>query len=602
MRAPRLSLFVAFLGAAGLLRAASFDDRVELLFRPPLGERIALSPDGQRVAYTTQTGGDQSIVIMDIEPPGRKRTLAVEPEKGAAPGEERPPVKLRFLRWATPNRLVYAPVARVVPLPPITDKAGRTTPNPDGPTVISPIMATDADGKQRGVLVDARDFQEAPEEARRSLADFLRTPMEISAKRNEPVRWRMPHLDILGFFPRDRDQLIIGTRGAYSMPLRHLVDIRTGNIQAFGEDWPGPPGEPHVYDWHRLKVVGERQEAAHPAIAWRDDDLAKVQRELAAKFPRRVVELLDWSETRARVLFRVTGGRDPGRFFVWQRPEDVVLEILQCAPWLEAAKLNETRRFEFAAPDGARLTGYLTWPSKPRLTPPPLIVVFPSGFPGHAQPAFDPESQVFADLGFAVARLNHRSVAGVRPEDTATLRAAPDRVAAADARAAVDWIAAQQPSRPFDRQRVAAMGRGFGGYLALRALQIEPSVFRCGLTIDAPLDLRAWHGAGALPAAMTEAETAGGKKFSVLEHVEALSQPVLLLVEPAPRPAIDAATSELRNRLQRLGRIVDRLDLEPGFAAAQPVSRAGVYRKMEEFLHRHLQSYAVKIGPTEVVP
>lgn len=39
--------------------------------------------------------------------------------------------------------------------------------------------------------------------------------------------------------------------------------------------------------------------------------------------------------------------------------------------------------------------------------PTPLLVVFPSGFPVRGQPAGDPEAQIFADLGFAVVRLNH---------------------------------------------------------------------------------------------------------------------------------------------------------------------------------------------------
>src|SRR5204862_2492552 len=107
---------------------------------------------------------------------------------------------------------------------------------------------------------------------------------------------------------------------------------------------------------------------------------------------------------------------------------EVMLEILRRAPWLDAAKLNETRFFECAAPDGARLSGYLTWPAKRMAEPPALLVVFPSGFPGRAQPPFDPEAQVFADRGFAVVRLNHRSVAGVAAKDFTALRAAVDGV------------------------------------------------------------------------------------------------------------------------------------------------------------------------------
>ncbi|MSU23074.1 MAG: hypothetical protein EXS32_04540 [Opitutus sp.] len=600
----------------GLLPAASFDARVETLFRPPLGEMMAISPDGQRVAYTSPADGKLAIVIMNIEHPDRKRTVPVETDRPATGEEEQPPpVQLRFLRWATADRLVYAPVERVLPLPAGTDPTGRSVPNPDGPTILSPIMAVDADGKQRGTVVDARNFQETPADARRSLADLLRTPRQLEVTRHEPIHWRMPHLDILGFHPRDRDQLIIGTRGAYSIPLQHLVDLRVGSIKEFGDAWPVPPGEPQIFDWFRLKVVGERQAGVHPATHWRDEDLARVQRELAAKFPRRIVEILDWSDTHARVLFRVTGGSDPGRVFVFQRLEDLVLEILHLAPWLTAAKLNPTRWFEFDAADGGRLSGYLTWPAKPRLNPPPLLVVFPSGFPGRAQPAFDSEAQVFADLGFAVARLNHRSVGGVNAKDVPALRAAVDRVSVDDARAVIEWIAARNPARPFDHQRVATLGRGFGGYLALRALQLQPMVFRGGIAFDAPLDLQPWLRAQGtdgvtrsttagcdIPVALIEHEGTDWIKLSVLDQAAALTNPVLLLVEPTRNPAIDLATDELRARLSRLGRPPDHFELEPGWSTARPKSRVGAYRKIEEFLNRHLPSYAGKLGPVTEVP
>ena len=240
---------------------------------------------------------------------------------------------------------------------------------------------------------------------------------------------------------------------------------------------------------------------------------------------------------------------------------------------------------------------------------------FPSGFPGRAQPAFDPEAQIFADLGFAVARLNHRSVAGVRAEDHAALRAAVDRMAVDDGRTAIEWLATRYPDRPFDPKRVAALGRGFGGYLALRALQLHAAVFRCGIAIDAPADLRPWlraqSGAGLasaaatgcdIPAALIDHEQMDWKKLSVLDQAEALTNPVLLLVEPLRRPAIDGGMDELGGRLRSLGRTPAQLALDPGFGAAQPAPRIAAYRKIEEFLNMGLNHFAVKIGPTKEVP
>src|SRR5688572_29984835 len=134
---------------------------------------MALSPEGQRLAYTTKKGGDVVIVMISLDHPGVKRTVKLELDRNAAEGEQRAPAQLRFLRWATSSRLVYAPTERIVPLPPIPATNGQLMPNPDGPTIISPIMAMDADGRQHGTLIDARNFQETPAEARRTLADLL---------------------------------------------------------------------------------------------------------------------------------------------------------------------------------------------------------------------------------------------------------------------------------------------------------------------------------------------------------------------------------------------------------------------------------------------
>jgi dipeptidyl aminopeptidase/acylaminoacyl peptidase len=210
--------------------------------------------------------------------------------------------------------------------------------------------------------------------------------------------------------------------------------------------------------------------------------------------------------------------------------------------------------------------------------------------------------------------LNHRCVAGLRPEDEAMLRHGLDRVSIDDARAAVEWLAGLYPAQPFDRKRIVALGRGFGGYLAVRALQLEPATFRCGIAMNAPLDLPTWLRASApasmaapqrvapeIPLHLLDAKSPQATKFSALEECATLKHPLLLLVQPAHNPIIDASTSELRARLQQHGRTADYAELDADFAAGHPKSRAVVYRRIEEFLHVNLNDYAVRIGPAKEV-
>lgn len=590
--------------------AAPFDDRVAALFRPPLAEQMALSPDGHRVAYTTQVGKDLVIMIMNVEYSGPKLPVIVDEERSVAFSQDKERAQLRFLKWATVDRLVFSPTEHIVDLPSIALPTSGSGPEPSDRMIYSPIMAVDADGGNPKVLIDANEFAFYPPEPSRAGGG------DGTSFSPQPTRQISRHLDIVGFAPDNREELLIEARGIRRQveTERYSLNIRTGKYRSV--DLSARPKAPpaQIVDEYRREVVGQRKNDVRPVIAWRDTSLAEIQRELERKFPRRTVEIVEWCEDRTRVLTRVTGGSDPGRVFVYQRPENLVLEIFRRAPWLNSGNLHDTRFFEFDAPDGAHLSGYLTWPDRPRLRPPPLLVCFPTGFPGRAQPEFDPEAQVFADLGFIVLRLNHRYVAGVKSEDRAALSSAIDRLSVQDALTAVDWIAERNPWHPVDRKRIATLGRGFGGYLALRALQLHPEVFRCGVAIDAPADLRPWLWpppsfepalrpvlVNDLPRNLFDAERTDWKRLSVVAQADALTLPVFLLVEPTRNPVIDTTTAELRAKLKALKRAPDFLELDPGFGPGFPKARAATYRKIEEFFNLRLYDYDVRIGPVKEV-
>jgi len=725
MSAPRQLAFAAWLAlsvpVAGWA-AASVEERVAALYRPLQAEQVALSPDGEYIAYSRNDSGELAIYIMAVNRTERKFRIGVESDRAVSFSKERAPPRLRFLRWASARQLVFAP-----------------TGYHNGVRAIAPLFAVNRDGTEPKTLAEADDF---------SLQDG---PIDEAPKTID----RRTH--ILGFLGGDRGSLLVEAWGKPSMPpaapvptTLFAIDLATGKLRtvteelddgrflydqkgkarllyshprlshtrtfrastggtwsrwvAVGETAFGPIAksfpvtvsnyyderafplgfdvnpnvlyyasnvgrdtygvyafdlstrqrtdvaieEPHVdlvglepvdasnalvFDEATGRLAGVRAVGRTPFTRWVDPELAQVQVELNGKFPQRTVEILQWSDERSRFLLRISGGIEPGRYQVYQRPEKILVELLRRAPWLRNADLHAGATFEFDSPRGVHLTGHLTLPRKSRLNPPPLLIDFSDGLMGRPLADFDPDAQAFAEMGFIIARVNHRGGAGFGVKHRSALHEGIDRVPVDDALAVIEYIASRHG---IDRRRIATVGRGLGGYLALRALQLEPDAFRCAVAIEAPLDPRAWleppledMGPGAAespvdsgfgPSVVSRgppppinflqeaqrAYLARGKQpllaLSVGRNAERLTKPVMLVVDPGRSDrTIEAQNSDLRAKLKRLGRTPDYVELGSGYAENIPAARARLFRQIEEFFNLNLYDYKVKIGPTKEV-
>jgi pimeloyl-ACP methyl ester carboxylesterase len=578
---------------------ATFFERVEKLYRAPLAEQIALSVDGSHVAYTKQVKDELQLVILDLWQSRRPVTLQVEDARGIMFSSEKQRAQLRFLCWATNNRLVFAPTPEYLAV------MGSGKYN-------APVMAVDGDGRNSGVLVEASEFSFLmDDEARAKMppSPSFMPSAENSASAGVPLGgsviqrsersplsegFSLRHVQIIprlpeikGFVPGSREQILL-----YVPAL-----IRNQHVLA-EELWISL----HIHTGKRTPLGSAERAADWDDARWPfpSEERRVVQQELALKFPERTVTPVDWSQDLQHILVNVMGGNERGRIFVYQRPQNLVLEVLQLAPWLKSTELNSTQAVALAAPGETPWRALVTWPRTSRRKVPPVLVLFAPVVTSAGRPMFDPEAQVFADLGYVV----------VRPD----LRPAPagtnvDRAAADDAAFVLARLAAQFPDRPFDAKHVAVMGRGVGGYLAMRALQLRPEVFHAGIASDAPMDLRRWlepenptrRRPPSLPAQLLSADARELTELSVTSHLDALTQPVLFIVEPARSQSIEIGVGQVRSKMKSLHRSTEYLEVDPGFARALPKARATVSKQIDDFLNLHLYRYGVKIGPTQEI-
>jgi len=319
---------------------------------------------------------------------------------------------------------------------------------------------------------------------------------------------------------------------------------------------------------------------------------------------------------------RVLGPTDQGRIFLYRRREELATELMSDAPWLSNIALHPTRFFEFNGPDGLQLSGFLTLPRAPRLNPPPLIIWFASGLPPESHGwstnirealPFDPQVQVLADMGFVVCRLNNRGVLGLGARHRDALRRDLERGAGADALAAIEWIAQRHA---IDRKRVALLGNGFAGHLAVRATQLDPEAFRCAVTFDPIFNLSAWVQpppdvdrpvtfAQQISVIYLGAEGARLRKLEVTAHADELVAPVFIahpiVAKSDSERTLATGVAALRSQLKRRDIPCEVVEYYDDFADGLPVARAQLYRRLEEFFNLNLYDPRVKIGPIRVV-
>jgi pimeloyl-ACP methyl ester carboxylesterase len=368
-----------------------------------------------------------------------------------------------------------------------------------------------------------------------------------------------------------------------------------------------------VFDRQR-RVVGARQGGRHGGTHWFQPELAQLQRTLDGKFGGRNVKILEWDEARTRVLLLVDGDGDPGRYFIFEPGQPGRLrDFLRRAPWLDTAVLNPVTPIAFDSPTGVHLTGTLVLPRHARADPPPLVL-YCRDIPGRGvQPGLDREMQALAGMGFAVAQIDYRGVAGRGAPHRDAVKAGFDRVPLEDLRATVAWLVARRAVNP---RRVALLGQGFGGFVALRAMQLHPQEFRCAISINAPTDPAKWVNESV---GVTAGRTPPGWELEIRRtffagdraQLEAIavsrdrdfeSKPVLVIQDADKRDLRQSQGARLRNAFRGRESQSEYLEVGTDFTRGEPEARAKAFARIAQFLNGNVYDYGVDVGATKEVP
>jgi dipeptidyl aminopeptidase/acylaminoacyl peptidase len=209
---------------------------------------------------------------------------------------------------------------------------------------------------------------------------------------------------------------------------------------------------------------------------------------LMQHFPGESVQFVSGTRDGKQTVVLVQADADPGSFYLFDSRTNKLALLLQRAPWINPGMMATKQPFEFAARDGMKLQGYVSYPPGHVNGKQLPTVVMVHGGPFGIRDRWDyaPDVQALATHGYAVVQVNFRGSGGYGYDfEKAGWREWGGKMQD-DVTDATRWAIAQGIADP---QRLCIYGASYGGYAALEGAVKEPDLYKCAIGYVGVYDL-----------------------------------------------------------------------------------------------------------------
>lgn len=393
-------------------------------------------------------------------------------------------------------------------------------------------------------------------------------------------------LQDVGYFDRQR---LLPVR--FHPKLRNVLLVTSGELMDEAID----SGEPFLFsfDLADRSLLGP----------FEDEDEARARALLGRAYPGSRVEMLSSDDAGKRYIARVSSSTKIPRYVLCDLEQGSVGVLAETYGALAGWPLAPMRRIDYSARDGLNIPAFLTMPvvagvgsgeaSRTPVQPVPMVVLVHGGPWARDYPGFDNVVQLLASRGYAVLQPQYRGSTGF---GTAHLEAGYRQWGLAISDDITDGVRALIARGQVDPERICIAGSSFGGYAAAMALAKTPDLYRCGISINGVLDLKAlindsWSQEYFGINRAVWNESGDVRRTSPLSRAQDIRAPLLLIAGTDDTVVPIKHSRRLAKRLQRLKRPVELLELEGGehWRTSSEVEITK-FSAVVEFLARHFDA------------
>jgi dipeptidyl aminopeptidase/acylaminoacyl peptidase len=237
------------------------------------------------------------------------------------------------------------------------------------------------------------------------------------------------------------------------------------------------------------RVIGASYATDKPYIEYFDPSYKQLAASLARALPNLpLIYFISASADEQILLIYAGSDSDPGHYYLFNRANKHLDELMLERPELEKVKLAHVQAVTYPAADGTKIPGYLTLPpgvDKPASLP---TIVMPHGGPAYRDVwGFDWLAQYYAARGFAVLQPNFRGSTGYGNDWFVSNGFRSWKTAIGDVVDAGHWLVSQGIADP---AKLAIVGWSYGGYAALQANVVDPDLFKAVIAVAPVTDLQ----------------------------------------------------------------------------------------------------------------
>lgn len=218
-----------------------------------------------------------------------------------------------------------------------------------------------------------------------------------------------------------------------------------------------------------------------------DKDYKALHDTLARALPKLpLIEFLNSSGDDTKTLMFAGSDSDPGHFYVFDRTQKQLAEVLPTRPELTGRTLASVQPVSIPVADGTSMVAYLTLPPGKNGKNLPAVVLPHGGPSARDEWGFDWLAQYLAARGYAVLQPNYRGSAGFGDAWLMQNGFKSWQTSIGDITAGAKWLAAQGIANP---NRMAIVGWSYGGYAALQSAATQPGLFKAVAAVAPVTDL-----------------------------------------------------------------------------------------------------------------